>query len=305
MCAFPHLARIFKHGKTLPRAQISAIIAEIRTRNHMASNLPTYLLELQSRGQVLFASEEAEQALQLGHGAFLDAAERLQKQNQLIRLRRNLYAIVPPQFRSWGAPPPSWYIDALMRHEASTYYVGLLKAAELHGATHQAVLEYQVVAQKRIRKRTVGRSKVNFFYRRDIEAVSSGIISHKSETGPIYLSSVELTALDLLRYPHASAGLDNVATVLADLGTKINEQALARLSPAFKTPVVQRLGHLLDQLGFDKSTRLMHRKLTTDELPPWTELEPESVADRELIPPTIERDRRWNVVVRRRPEVDE
>ena len=46
--------------------------------------------------------------------------------------------VVPPQYASWGAPPPGWYIDDLMRHEGRPYYVGLLKAAELHGATHQA-----------------------------------------------------------------------------------------------------------------------------------------------------------------------
>nr|WP_245488732.1 type IV toxin-antitoxin system AbiEi family antitoxin [Rhizobium ruizarguesonis] len=37
-----------------------------------------------------------------------------------------------------------------MRHEGNSYYVGLLKAAELHGATHQAVMEFQVVAAKRL-----------------------------------------------------------------------------------------------------------------------------------------------------------
>ena len=40
------------------------------------------------------------------------------------------YVVVPPQHASWGAPPPSWYIDALMRREGRPYYVGLLKAAE-------------------------------------------------------------------------------------------------------------------------------------------------------------------------------
>ena len=33
----------------------------------------------------------------------------------------------------------------LIRFEHCPYYVGLLKAAEMHGATHQAVMEFQVV----------------------------------------------------------------------------------------------------------------------------------------------------------------
>jgi hypothetical protein len=93
--------------------------------------LSSYLSELLAKGQVVFSDAEAEQKLGLGHGAFLDAAERLQRQKKLIRPRRGFYAVVPPQFSSWGAPPPSWFIDALMRHESCPYYVGLLKAAEL------------------------------------------------------------------------------------------------------------------------------------------------------------------------------
>src|SRR5271157_6543085 len=46
--------------------------------------------------------------------------------------------------------PPSWYVDDLMRHEGRPYYVGLLRAAELHGASHQAVMEFQVVTNKKM-----------------------------------------------------------------------------------------------------------------------------------------------------------
>jgi hypothetical protein len=79
----------------------------------MGAELSSYLSNLQSKGRLVLASQGAESELSLSHGAFLDAAERLQRQKKLIRLRRGFYVIVPPQFSSWGAPPPSWYIDAL------------------------------------------------------------------------------------------------------------------------------------------------------------------------------------------------
>jgi predicted transcriptional regulator of viral defense system len=271
----------------------------------MGAELSAYLSDLQSKGRLVLASQGVEPELGLSHGAFLDAAERLQRQKKLIRLRRGFYVIVPPQFSSWGAPPPSWYIDALMRHESCPYYVGLLKAAELHGATHQAVNEFQVVAAKRLPKMQVGRSSISFHYRKEIEALAGGIVDHKTDTGSMKISSVELTALDLLRYPHASAGLDNIVTVLADLGGKINPEALARLSVSFQKSVVQRLGHLLDQLGYADSTRLMLQGLVKKELPSWVELDPEEVADPQFAPSPIERDKRWNVVIRRKPEMDE
>lgn len=51
-----------------------------------------------------------------------------------------------------GALEPPWYIYALMAYEERPYYVGLLKAAELQGATHQAVMEFQVVTDKQMPK---------------------------------------------------------------------------------------------------------------------------------------------------------
>jgi hypothetical protein len=119
------------------------------------------------------------------------------------------------------------------------------------------------------------------------------------------VSSIELTALDLLRYPQASAGLDNIVTILADLGEKIDTEKLASVSASFPKSVVQRLGHLLDQLGYADATQPMLRELLREQLPPWVELDPEEVAEPQLAPKCIERDKRWNVIVRRRPEVDE
>jgi predicted transcriptional regulator of viral defense system len=271
----------------------------------MGAELSNYLSDLLSRGEVIFSSQEAERSLGIGHGAFLDAAERLQKRKKLVRLRSGNYVVVPPQFLSWGAPPPSWYIDALMRHESCPYYIGLLKAAEIHGATHQAVLEFQIIAEKRMPNIQIGRSLLSFYYRKQIAPVSEAIADHKTDTGSMKVSSVELTALDLLRYPHASAGLDNIVTVLADLGERIDPEKLAAVSVSFPKSVVQRLGHLLDRLGRAESTLPMLRELLRDQLPPWVELDPEEVVGPELAPKCIERDKRWNVVVRRKPEVDE
>ena len=116
-----------------------------------------YLEDLLSSGKTVFLREEAQKALGVNRGAFLDSAERLQKQGRLLCPRQGFYVIVPAQFRSWGTPPPAWYIDALMQREGHPYYVGLLKAAELHGAAHQAVMEFQVVTNARIPRITAGR----------------------------------------------------------------------------------------------------------------------------------------------------
>lgn len=267
--------------------------------------LAEYVTELQSKGQVVFAADEAVEALGTKRGAFLDAAQRLQKRGLLISPRQGFYVVVPPQFASWGAPPPSWYVDALMRKEDQPYYVGLLKAAELHGAAHQAVMEFQVVTAKRMARIRAGRTLIVFYYRKDMAAVADGIEDIKTETGRMKISSPSLTALDLLRYPKATAGIDNSATVLADLAAKIDGDQLAFLSLHFEKPVVQRLGYLLDSLDRRSLTRRMHEILMSRDTPSWTELDRAEARDPLFAPKAVERDSRWRVIVRRHPEVDE
>ena len=45
--------------------------------------------------------------------------------------------IIPPQYALKGNIPPSYYIDQLMEVLEKPYYVCLLTAAAMHGATHQ------------------------------------------------------------------------------------------------------------------------------------------------------------------------
>jgi hypothetical protein len=144
------------------------------------------MTHLLSRGQIVFTDEQAQHALQISKGALLDATQKQQRRNHLITPRRGFYVIVPPQFLSMGAPPPSWYIDALMAQEQRPYYVGLLKAAELHGATHQAAMEFQVITDKRMPRIKAGRSAIAFYYRKDMGAISGGLEDYGEGEGVVF-----------------------------------------------------------------------------------------------------------------------
>lgn len=265
----------------------------------------SYMTRLLSKGRVVFSREEAREALGVSDGALLDAAERQQRKQHLVSPRRGFYVIVPPQYLAWGAPPPPWYIDDLMRHEGRPYYVGLLKAAELHGATHQAVMEFQIVTDKRLPEIRAGRSAINFYYRKDMAAISEGIEDRKTDTGRMKVSSIELTLLDLVRYPHAAGGLDNIATIIADLADRIDSEKLAKLSGKFERAIRQRLGYLLDQFSHPERTEALQAALPKGAALPWIELEPSQAADPDFSPEPKERNERWHVIVRRLPERDE
>lgn len=269
------------------------------------SSLGKYLDDLQAEGRITFTRDEAIEALGITKGAFLKSSARLQKRNKLFSPRQGFYVVVPPQFLSWQAPPPSWYIDALMQHEHRPYYVGLLKAAELHGATHHAVMEFQVVTDRQIRKIRAGRSWITFHFRKDMQPILAGIDERKTDTGKMKLSSPELTALDLVRYLHIAGGIDAVATILRDLGNKIDSRKLADLAPHFDRACVQRLGYLLDRLGHNERVNTIHDQLHEVHSTPWVPLEP---TKRDSVDPQVEpveRNKRWRILVQREPEVDE
>ena len=186
------------------------------------------------------------------------------------------------------------------------YYVGLLKAAELLGATHQAVTEFQVVTNKRLPRIKAGRSPIAFYYRKNMaEVAKEGIQEHKTDTGSMKISGPELTALDLVRYPRAAAGLDHIVTVLADLGGRLDANKLAALSASFERAVLQRMGYLLTLAGHGQKAYGVNERLMQQPPLPWVELEPALASDPDFAPDPIERDPRWNVIVRRIPEPDE
>lgn len=242
-------------------------------------------------------------ALAMSHSAFLDAASRLVRRGHIFSPRRGFYVIVPTRFLKWKAPPPNWYLDALMKWAGRTYYVGLLKAAEFHGAAHQAVMEYQVVLDRQWKPIRSGRSRIAFYYRRDLDAVETGVEPRKTESGMMRISSRDLTALDLIRYPKASGGLDHAATVLRELGPDLDPQRLTDLAPAFERSIIQRLGHILSEFGFDEPSAALHQHLATGPMP-WVELDPAINTDF-IFGDAPVKDPRWRVIVRRPLQVDE
>ncbi len=274
------------------------------TLDHRAG-LPDYLIRLQGSGRISFTKADAKQALQISDGALLKSAARLRRKHMLLNPRHGFYVAVPPQYHSWGAPPPNWYIDDLMRHEGRPYYVGLLKAAELHGATHHAVMEFQVMTDKQFSKIRAGRSFIAFYFRKDVLPVLSAVESRKTDTGSMKISSVELTALDLIRYVHAAGGIDTVATALSDLGEKIDGEKLAATAAHFERATVQRLGYLLDNLGYSAVTEPLYKSLFAQHGVPWVKFDPARRKNRITSEEFAEKNQRWRVAVQHLPEIDE
>jgi len=251
---------------------------------------------LQASGRYCFDRQEAMAALGSSGPVLKKAVMRLAAKGRLIAPKRGFYVIVPIEYRSAGAPPPTWFIDDLMRKLGRAYYVGLLSAAGLHGAAHQQAQEFQIMTDIPVRPVLAGRARIRFLTKRCHQQTPT--LEMKTPTGRILVSTPEATAVDLLRYAAAAGGLSNVATVLAELAERLDASLLAKAAAdGAEIVFAQRLGYLLDQIGEGKRAAALAALIA--------ERKPRSVA---LRPGRSTRggpvDRRWGVIVNERIEVD-
>ncbi|GHT42098.1 hypothetical protein FACS189437_09760 [Bacteroidia bacterium] len=94
---------------------------------------------------------------------------------------------------------PYLFIDDLMKSLDKSYYVALLSAAALYGATHQQLMEYFVMTETPApRSINNQKLKVSFFSKNSWE--QDDIVQKTTDAGYLNVSSPELTAFDLWGY---------------------------------------------------------------------------------------------------------
>ncbi len=139
----------------------------------------------------------------------------------------------------------------MMQHLRRDYYVGLLSAAAQHGASHQAAQTFQAVTGRHLEDRDFERVRLRFY--------SSALVAQtpvervNTPTGTMAVSTREATVGDLVERPRDSGGLNNVATVLREIG-ELDGGKLARLSALRPRTHARRLGWLLTKFRADVET---------------------------------------------------
>ena len=206
-----------------------------------------FLDDLTAQGQMCFTAKQANEALGVSEIAARAAIRRLKHKGEIAQPMQGFYVIVPPEYRILGCRPAEHFINELMEHINAPYYVGLLSAAQYHGAAHHRPQQYQVVTNQKRRPIICGRVKIVFITKKDIKDVP--IQKYNAPQSIILISTPESTAMDLILYANRCAGMDNVLTVLNDLKEKVDPNKLKELSlKSNETPWIQRLGYLLDLL---------------------------------------------------------
>jgi predicted transcriptional regulator of viral defense system len=210
--------------------------------------LEAFVDELRGRGKYSFTLADLRNKYNLSDEALKKALQRLISKKEAARVRQEFYVIVPPEYRSRGMLPVSFFIADLMKFLQKDYYVGLLTAASFYGAAHQQPQEFYLVTTKpTLRAINNSKLRIRFLYKKEWN--SADIKERKVETGIIKISSPELTVLDLVTYADKIGGLNRVATVLEELTEQIDKDILIQTISKYKNiATVQRLGFLLETL---------------------------------------------------------
>lgn len=209
--------------------------------------LEGFINELRSNGKYAFSLPEIRSKFKQSDAAIKKAIQRLQKKREIAIIKNEFYVVITPEYRKNGMLPPSHFISALMGFLGKDYYVGLTSAAAFYGAAHQQPQSYSVITKKpSLRNIEKDNLSIKFFLKK--EWAKSDIVQRKVDTGYIYVSSPELTALDLVNYAQQQGGLNRIATILEELCESMDAEKLLDLTKRY-APVtaVQRLGFLLEE----------------------------------------------------------
>ncbi len=256
------------------------------------SSLREWALGLPAQGRFTFTTAEAR-----AHQANVSAAgtaaalDRAEADRIIVSPVRGFHVVLPLEDRGIGAPSWRLFLDPLMTHLQMPYYVGLLTAASIHGASAQAAQAVQVITPRPRRPIRVGRLAIEFIVRRTAGQAPVELVTTPS--GRMRVATPEVVGLDLVRYPSRAGGWGNVITVLQDLAPSMRRSGMRKaLAVEPTTPDVQRLGHFLARVGADGVADALADELG-NRRSIWVPLVPGEPTAAE----PMGRDPRWRVVV--------
>jgi len=221
----------------------------VTTPAHSAVRAPHLADWALAHGRSALTTQDIADALGIPQRQVSERLAAPMARHEWVRPVRGLWLPVPPEFRTWGAPPGIEVVDLVAQHLRLDYYVGWLSAAQLHGAAHQSPQVLQVAVSRQLRDRAVGRTSFQFHRRSDITLVP--VVHHATRAGQARLSTVEATVLDIARDVALAGGIDNAATVILELDEihALDRDEVVRLASTVPTAAVRRLGYVLDRLG--------------------------------------------------------
>jgi predicted transcriptional regulator of viral defense system len=257
-------------------------------------------------GRATFSRGDAAQATSLQESGLVAALVRLAKRKRIVSPHKGFYVILRPEDQPGGAPDPAQWIDPLMRYLSLDYRVSLLRAAALHGSSHQAAMVFQVVVPRQLRSFEIGRHRVQYLTQTASTFLAVNQAPYlgqiKTSAGFAKAAGIELTLLDAARYSQKAGGMNGVAQIVMSIGDKADPRRLAQLATHYETSCVRRLGYLLDRFHHEKQARALEpiaAGVKTAVL-----FDPSSKPLLASLASAYEKDSRWKLILNEEVEVD-
>lgn len=239
--------------------------------------------------------------LSIAESSISRSLNRLEHNGTIMSPWQNFYVIIPTEYKLRGLVPPIFYIDKLMQFLNRGYYISLLTAAELNGASHQRSMVFQVTMTGRsVRSAVKNGTRMEFFTRQQLPLQFT--TKMKTKSGYVTVSVPELTALDLVADYNKVGGLSRVAEILLELceHTQWDNNKL-QLLLYFKMPTIQRLGYILDLLEQSEQADALYFLMEQT----GRQIRKTPLKTEQSVSENMNADNRWKIIVNYELEVDD
>ncbi len=254
--------------------------------------------KLLADGNYFFTREFAAHALGISDAALRLRILRLKKKGEIFSLWRGFFMIVPAEFMHMGTLPPMWLIDPLMKHLGHDYYVGLLSSSSIYGATQQQPQIFQIICNAQVPTIELSRGSIQFHRS---QTLSTAFVENvKTPTSYARVASKEQTTLDLVRFYKVCGYFSNIAAILNDICVDLDVRIFRQVLENEKSPShLQRLGYILETLGFDELADITQGTLGNHPAFCYRKLRPD------LNKIGARKNSKWKLIINDKIEVDE
>jgi len=208
-------------------------------------------------GRVAFALADLMKESGLSAIAAKRQLSRLRGRAVRVSPRQPFFLIVGPEHRSMGAPPAIWWLEDYFNWLGRPYYLALQSAASSFGSNPQALQVTQVMTDRPCRAMKVGRIQVRLFVKSGIARTPKQQLTRAA--APLWISTPEATAFDLIRYATSIGGIERAAETIGPLLPLLRARELKRVLEAEDEPATaQRLGFVLEAGGAKRLAQTIH-----------------------------------------------
>ncbi|MBI4356987.1 MAG: hypothetical protein HY559_03830 [Gammaproteobacteria bacterium] len=207
------------------------------------------LLEyVQAQGRKTFSLQEVIQIKEGNRNAASLMLQDMVSHKFVKPIAKGFYAIYSSSEKQTESISCHDYIDQLMQHKKVQYYVGLLSAASVYGATHHRPMIYQVVTNQQVRIPKKLLPDIHFFTKKHFP--THCVLKRKGQYGYMNFSTPALTLYDAIKFEKSCGTLYNVILIFKEILPELKLLDVRELvKNSIEVSVIQKFGYLLEKLG--------------------------------------------------------